>query len=161
MARMELLKGHPTTALTQLNDAKHLIGETSNRFVLLDYYLIASDVFSVVGRGDDEKAALLAAIELCENGLRSIHNERERLLWTRLDETYSTGQLSNSSLRIIQQKHFNGWSRTRTHHYGQFKEMLSVRRLTKPGGIPHRAENHGQNLTPNLAKINGETVILS
>jgi CHAT domain-containing protein len=159
MARMELLKGHPTTALTQLNDAKHLIRETSNRFVLLDYYLIASDVFSAVGRGDDAKAALHAAIELCENGLRSIHNERERLLWTRLYE-HSYRAIVELLVEDNPTEAFQWWESYKNAPLWTIQRNAIGTKTYKTRPI-YRAEDRGQRLTPYLAKINGETVILS
>jgi CHAT domain-containing protein len=159
MARMELLKGQPNAALKQLRNAERLTRETSNRFVLLDYYLIASDVFADLGHKDEAKAALLAAISLCENGLRNIHNERERLVWTRLYER-SYRAIVDLVVEDNPMEAFQWWEWYKNAPLWTIQRNAIDSKTYKGSPIYH-GDGHDQSLTPYIPKIDGETVILS
>jgi CHAT domain-containing protein/cytochrome c-type biogenesis protein CcmH/NrfG len=89
LARMEYLEGNSGSASTLLREIEPFLADTSNRFVLLDFYLVKGDVFAAAGQRGEARIAFVRAIGLCEKGLKSITSERERLVWARLyDRSY-------------------------------------------------------------------------
>lgn len=87
IARMEYLKGQFDSAWRRLQNVEPLLAKTSNRFVLLDFYLTKGDLLVAMGgqwRGAED--AFSHAIAVSEQGLARITTERDRLVWTRLYE---------------------------------------------------------------------------
>jgi CHAT domain-containing protein/Tfp pilus assembly protein PilF len=91
LAGVESLRGNFGSAAERLQNVEPWVKKTSNRFIILDFYLTQADVLAGSGKPELARNASLQAVAIAEEGLSTIDGERNRLLWVReYDRAYRT-----------------------------------------------------------------------
>jgi CHAT domain-containing protein len=158
IARMEYLKGEYENASREVQNVEPLLAGTSNRFVLLDFYLTKGDTLTAVGQRNQAEEAFKSAITVCEGGLTTISSERDRLLWTRLYER-SYRALVELVLSKNQSKAFSWWEWYRSAPLGGVQRARLKRDFSRVNPNPP-LETAQRGLSPLILR-DEDTVLLS
>lgn len=159
IARMEYLKGDFQSASELVSNVEPAVLRTTNRFALLDFYLVKGDILLAAKRPTEAKAAFQGAVFLCENGLKSIDSERERLVWTRLYER-SYRSLVGIILRENPTEAFDWWQEYKNAPILDSGQNRKTLRQAKWEGDPRGATNIHYSL-PRNSVLPNDSVLLS
>jgi CHAT domain-containing protein len=81
LARFELERGEPQTALKTLEPARELLGSTKAYFVTLAFHIAEGDSHFDLGYLSEAAISYRAAITIAEQSLDTLHDEASRLKW--------------------------------------------------------------------------------
>jgi CHAT domain-containing protein len=87
IAEIDLERGAPDRALGRLVRIRSIINDIGDDDLALDFFKTYGLALMKTGDKDGAEVNLKAALQLAEHGLSMVHDERDRLRWTRRNES--------------------------------------------------------------------------